>query len=62
MGQQKKDDLADVARTSFDAMVKGETVVISGFKNTIQAAVANGMPADMLAEQHRTMAEPRSGE
>ncbi len=61
VGQQKKDDPADVAETGFDAMMKGETDVVSGCKNKIQAAVANVIPADVLAEQHRKMAEPGSG-
>jgi short-subunit dehydrogenase len=61
VGQQKKDDPADVAKTGFDAMMKGETDVVSGFKNKVQAAMANLTPADMLAEQHRKLAEPGSG-
>ena len=61
VGQQKKDDPADVAKTGFDAMMKGETDVVSGFKNKVQTTIANVTPADMLAEQHRKMAEPGSG-
>jgi len=61
VGQQKKDDPADVAKTGFDAMMKGETDVVSGFKNKLQATMANVMPADAMAEQHRKMAEPGSG-
>jgi len=61
VGQQKKDDPADVAKTGFDAMIKGETDVVSGFKNKLQATMANVTPADVLAEQHRKMAEPGSG-
>jgi len=61
VGQQKKDDPADVARTGFDAMMKGETDVVSGFKNKLQATMANVMPADAMAEQHRKMAEPGTG-
>jgi len=61
VGQQKKDDPADVAKTGFDAMMKGETDVVSGFKNKLQTTMANVMPADVMAEQHRKMAEPGSG-
>jgi hypothetical protein len=50
-----------VAKAGFDAMMKGETDVVSGFKNKLQATMANVMPADVMAEQHRKMAEPGSG-
>jgi short-subunit dehydrogenase len=62
VGQQKKDDPADVAKTGFDAMMKGETDVVSGLKNKLQAVLANVTSADRLAEQHRALAEPGSGE
>jgi uncharacterized protein len=61
VGQQKKDDPADVAKTGFDAMMKGETQVVSGLKNKLQVAMANVTSADRLAEQHRALAEPGSG-
>jgi short-subunit dehydrogenase len=57
VGQQKKDDPGDVAKTGFDAMMKGETQVVSGLKNKLQAAMANVTSADRLAEQHRALAE-----
>ena len=61
VGQQKKDDPADVAQDGFDAMMKGSGDVVSGWKNKLQTAVANVTPAGVLAEQHRKMAEPGSG-
>jgi short-subunit dehydrogenase len=61
VGQQKKDDPADVAKIGFDAMMRGDTEVVSGFKNKLQAAMANVISSDRLAEQHRKMAEPGSG-
>jgi short-subunit dehydrogenase len=61
VGQQKKDDPADVARAGFKAMMKGEGDVVSGWKNKLQTAIAAVTPAGMLAEQHRGMAEPGSG-
>jgi uncharacterized protein len=61
VGQSKKDDPADVARIGFDAMMDREGDVVSGFKNKVMAAVANVTPAEMLAQQHRKMAEPGSG-
>jgi len=62
VGQAEKDDPADVARVGFDAMMRGDGDVVSGWKNKLQAAIANVTPAGMLAEQHRKMAEPGSGE
>jgi len=53
VGSEDKDDPAMVARQGFDAMVKGECDVV-------QSAVANATPAEMLAKQHRKMAEPGS--
>ena len=62
VGQGKKDDPADVAKTGFHAMMKGEGDVVHGMKNKIQAAVAAVTPDSGLAQMHRGMAEPGSGE
>ena len=62
VGQARKDDPADVARTGFDAMMNGEGDVVSGWKNKLMSAVANVTPASVLAEQHRRMAEPGSAD
>ena len=62
VGQQKKDDPADVAKTGFEAMMKGEGDVVSGLKNKIQVAVASVTPSSVLAEQHRKKAEPQGTE
>jgi hypothetical protein len=61
VGQSKKDDPADVARTGFDAMMNGEGDVVAGWKNKLTTVMASVTPAGMLAEQHRKMAEPGSG-
>jgi short-subunit dehydrogenase len=61
VGQQEKDDAADVAKTGFDAMMRGDGDIVAGWKNKLQSAVANVTPAGILAEQHRKMAEPGSG-
>ena len=61
VGQSKKDDPADVARVGFDAMMRGDGDVVSGWQNKLRSAIANVTPAGMLAEQHRKMAEPGSG-
>lgn len=55
-----KSDPADVARDGWNALMKGDAHIVSGWKNKIQAAVAHVTPAAILAEQHRKMAEPGS--
>lgn len=60
VGQAKKDDPAFVARIGYDAMMAGEGDVVSGWKNKLISAAANVTPAEMLARQHRKMAEPGS--
>ena len=60
VGTQEKDDPADVAEVGFEAMMKGEGDVVSGWKNKLTVAAAHVTPADMLAEQHRRMAAPGS--
>jgi uncharacterized protein len=62
VGQGDKDDPADVARVGFDAMMRGEGDVVSGWGNKLQAAVANVTPAARLAQQHREKAEPGGAE
>ena len=62
IAQSKKDDPADVAKTGFDAMMKGEGDVVHGLKNKMQVAMAHVLPADTLAAQHRKQAEPGSGD
>lgn len=62
VGQAKKDDPADVAKTGFEAMMRGEGDVVHGLKNKMQAAAAAVTPQSILADQHRKLAEPGSGE
>ncbi len=61
VGQSKKDDPAMVAKVGYDALMNGEADVVSGWKNKLQATLANITPSGFLAEQHRKMAEPGSG-
>jgi len=58
--EEHKADPADVAKTGFDAMEKGEAGVVAGASNKLRQALANVMPNVVLAEQHRKMAEPGS--
>ncbi|MDY0747564.1 SDR family NAD(P)-dependent oxidoreductase [Paucibacter sp. R3-3] len=53
---------ADVAKDGFEAMEKGNSDVVSGWKNKIEALLAHVTPADRLAEQHRKTAAPGSAD
>jgi short-subunit dehydrogenase len=57
---ESKMSAAEVAQIGFDAMMRGEGDVVAGFRNKLQAAMANVTPAAVLAERHRKMAEPGS--
>jgi short-subunit dehydrogenase len=61
VGTDKKADPADVAKAGYEAMLDGESDVVAGWKNKLQAIISNVMPAEALAAQHRKMAEPGSG-
>jgi uncharacterized protein len=50
VGTSKKDDPADVAKIGFQAMMKGEGDVVSGWHNKVRTAIASMTPAGMLAE------------
>ncbi|WP_375398468.1 SDR family NAD(P)-dependent oxidoreductase [uncultured Sphingomonas sp.] len=59
---ESKSDPADVAKDGWDALMAGKASIVSGWKNKVQAVMANVTPAAVLAEQHRTMAEPGSAD
>lgn len=61
IGTEEKDDPADVARAGFDALIRRDSDIVTGMKNKIQTTVANVTPAEMLAKQHRSQAEPGTG-
>jgi len=61
VGQARKDDPADVAKTGWEAMNKGEPAVIYGLKNKLQVAAADVMTDAQTAKLHRAQAEPGSG-
>jgi short-subunit dehydrogenase len=61
VGTDEKAKASDVAKTGFDAMMKGEIKVVAGFKNKVRAAVSHVAPDTTLAEMHRKMAEPGTG-
>ncbi len=61
VGQMKKDDPADVAKTGWEAMMKGEHEVVHGMINQAQVLAAGVLPESVTAEMHRKLAEPGSG-
>ncbi len=61
VGQAKKDDPADVAKTGWEAMKKGEAAVIHGLKNRLQVAAADVLTDATIAKIHRAEVEPGSG-
>ncbi|WP_431049283.1 SDR family NAD(P)-dependent oxidoreductase [Roseateles sp. L2-2] len=61
VGSGKKQPAAEVAKTGYEAMEEGESAVVAGWKNKVQALLANITPAEVLAEQHRKTAEPGGG-
>jgi short-subunit dehydrogenase len=62
VGTDEKDDPSEVAKTGFEAMMNGEGDVVTGWKNKLQSSVANVTPSEVLAKQHRKMAEPGTAE
>jgi len=61
VGSGEKAHAADVAKTGFDAMMKGELKVVAGFGNKLRAAMSHIVPDSTLADMHRGMTEPGSG-
>lgn len=53
-----KSDPADVARDGYDAMLRGDAGVISGFMNKLQTLFAGVIPPTVLAEMHRRLVKP----
>jgi uncharacterized protein len=61
VGSDEKANAADVAKTGFDAMMKGELKVVAGIGNKLRAAISHVAPDAALAQMHRGMAEPGKG-
>ncbi len=61
MGQAEKDDPADVARTGWTAMLKGDQSVVHGVINQARVLAAGVLPESVTAQLHRLQAEPGSG-
>ena len=62
LAQDDKDDPARVARLGFEAMEAGRDDLVTGWKNKALVAASRVLPPDRVAELHRSLAEPGSGE
>jgi len=60
VGADKKQPADQVAKLGFDAMLRGDGDVVTGWQNKLQAAISHIMPAGAKAEMHRKMAAPGS--
>ena len=60
VGEQKKDDPAQVAQTGFDAMQNGDAEVTFAVKNKIAEAIATVLPDTVVAAAHRKLSEPKA--
>jgi uncharacterized protein len=62
IGTQEKDDPADVAKAGFEAMLKGQGDVVTGWKNKAQVAMSAVTPVGTKAEMFRKYNEPGTAE
>lgn len=58
IGTEEKMSPADVARQGWEAALRGDGQIITGWKNKLQAAMSHVLPADMVAEQHTEQSAP----
>jgi short-subunit dehydrogenase len=58
VGTTRKDDLAEVARTGWEAMKDGTRSVVHGTMNKLEMAAANVLGGGGAAEMHRRQASP----
>ena len=58
IGTDKKQPADEVAKLGYEAMMKGDGDVVTGWSNKLRAAISHITPSTVLAEQHRKMAAP----
>lgn len=58
----EKDDPTDIAKTDFDALMRGEGDVVHGLKNKMRVAASKVVSDDRMAKQHAKMSRPGSGQ
>jgi short-subunit dehydrogenase len=56
--EEKLSDAAEVARDGYDALMKGEDMVVSGMKNKIQVGMSNVMPDEKVADKMKKQQAP----
>jgi short-subunit dehydrogenase len=61
VGSGDKQPPNEVAEVGYAAMKRGDMDAVAGLKNKILATLAHITPANILAEQHRKMAQPGGG-
>lgn len=54
----KLDNAADVARDGYEALMNGDDMVVSGFKNKVQVAMSGVTPDATLADKMKKQQEP----
>ena len=59
---KKLDDPAQVAKDGYDALMSGDDMVVSGFKNKAQVAMGNLMPDSAVADQVHKQQAPADGQ
>lgn len=52
-------DPAKVAKDGYDALMKGDDKIVSGFKNKVMVGMSNVIPDSTVADQMNKMQEPR---
>lgn len=62
IGTSKKDDPERVARDGFEAVMRGDGDIVSGWHNKLQTILANLMPSGMQSNQHKKEAAPGTAE
>jgi short-subunit dehydrogenase len=58
VGTEPKQPPDQVAKAGFEAMLRGEAEVVTGWSNKLRAAISHIVPQETLAEQHRKMSAP----
>ncbi|MFL5810136.1 MAG: SDR family NAD(P)-dependent oxidoreductase [Flavisolibacter sp.] len=58
----KLSDPAKVAKDGYQALMKGDDKIVSGFKNKAMVSMSNVMPDTMVAEQMNQMQKPKEEE
>jgi short-subunit dehydrogenase len=58
IGAARKQPADEVAMLGFEAMMRGDGEVITGWQNKLQAAISHLIPSGLLAEPHRRQTEP----